>query len=68
MSLARERAGFVPCGERKCVQVRSVPRGIPPRRYWLVGLAARLDGDGNPVRFKNFLIDAQTGAVTRIGA
>ena len=66
ISLAREQATFVPCEDPRCVQVRNLPRGLPPRRFWLVGLARALDDNGNPVRFANFLVDAQTGAVSRV--
>lgn len=66
VSIAREEAAFAPCAETRCVQVRSVPRGIPPRRFWLVGLARELDENGNPTEFQNFLVDAETGDVTRI--
>lgn len=66
ISLARDQAAFEPCADRRCVQVRNVPRGLPPRRFWLVGLARQLDSNGNPVRVENFLVDAQTGAVTRV--
>jgi hypothetical protein len=31
-----------------------------------VGLARQLDPNGNPLRVENFLVDAQTGAVTRV--
>jgi hypothetical protein len=65
VSLAREAAPFEPCADERCVRVANVPRGIPQRRYWLVGLAQRLDENGDPVRFENFLVDAQTGDVTR---
>ena len=65
VELARERASFEPCSDAKCIQVRNVPRGLPQRRYWVVGLARALDANGNPTRFESFFVDAQTGAVTR---
>ena len=65
VALAREEATFQPCSDQRCVRVVNVPRGLPQRRYWLVGLAERLDEDGDPVQFENFLVDTATGEVTR---
>ena len=65
IELATENASFMPCAERGCVVVRAVQRGIPTRLFWLVGLAEDLDENGRPTRFQNFLVDAETGAVTR---
>lgn len=64
IEIAREAAGFTPCDAQGCVVVRVVPRGIPPRQFWLVGLAEAIE-NGEQVRFKSFLIDAKTGEVTR---
>jgi hypothetical protein len=63
VEIAKEEAGFEPCAQAGCVVVRVVPRGIPSRQYWLVGLAEDLDADGEPTRFRNVLIDVQTGDV-----
>jgi hypothetical protein len=45
------------------VVIRAVPRGIPSRLFWLVGLAENLDDSGKPTRFVNVLIDVETGDV-----
>jgi hypothetical protein len=65
IELARAEVSFEPCAEQRCAIVQSVPRGIPPRRFWLVGFAERLDADGEPTRVENFFVDAQTGEVNR---
>jgi hypothetical protein len=64
IAIATRNAGFVPCAEPGCVVIRAVPRGIPSRLFWLVGLAEDLDDSGEPTRFRNLLIDVQTGAVS----
>lgn len=61
--IASESAGFTPCSEPGCVVIRAVPRGIPSRLYWLVGLAEELDESGEPTRFENVLVDVETGEV-----
>ena len=65
IELATENASFTPCAERGCIVVRAIQRGIPTRLYWLVGLAEDLDESGRPTRFQNFVVDAETGVVTR---
>jgi hypothetical protein len=65
VEIATEAAGFTPCTERSCVVVRAVQRGIPVRLYWIVGLAESLDESGRPLRFRNFVIDAETGDITQ---
>lgn len=65
VAIAVENASFVPCEQTGCVVVRALNQSIPTRLVWIVGLADRLDADGEPVRFENFEIDATTGAVTR---
>ena len=65
VALATEQASFTPCEERGCVVVRAVQRGIPTRLFWLIGLAEDLGEDGRPTRAQNFLVDAETGDVTR---
>jgi hypothetical protein len=47
------------------VLVRALNQGIPTRLVWIVGLADRLDANGDPVRFENFEVDAETGEVKR---
>jgi hypothetical protein len=66
VELAREEASFEPCPEIQCAQRRFVQRGIPPRAFWLVGLAAVLDDEGRPTRTESFLVDVTTGEVTRV--
>jgi hypothetical protein len=63
IEIATENATFEPCTRTGCVVIRAVPRGIPSRLYWLVGLADDLDEDGEPTRFVNVLVDVQTGDV-----
>jgi hypothetical protein len=66
VELAREQASFEPCPEIQCAQRRFVQRGIPPRAFWLVGLAAELDAEGRPTKTESFLVDVTTGEVTRV--
>jgi len=47
------------------VVIRAIQRGIPTRLVWVVGLAESLDADGRPTRFENFIVDAETGEITR---
>jgi hypothetical protein len=65
IALATEAASFTPCEEQGCVRISAVNQGIPVRLFWLVGLAETLDENGRPTRVENFLIDAETGEVTR---
>jgi hypothetical protein len=65
IEIAEEHASFEPCAQPVCVQIRYVPQGIPVRGYWGVVLVKDLDADGNPTRTESFLVDVQTGAVTR---
>ncbi len=65
IAIATKNASFEPCDKQKCVLIRAVNQGIPVRLFWLVGLAQAIDAQGNPVRFENFLIDMETGAITR---
>jgi hypothetical protein len=65
VALATEAASFAPCRQEGCLLVRALNQGIPTRLVWIVGIANRLDADGEPVRFENFEIDAETGEVTR---
>ena len=65
IAIAREHASFVPCAQESCVQIRYVPRGIPVRGYWGVVLAEQLNVEGQPSRIENFLVNVETGAVTR---
>jgi hypothetical protein len=43
-----------------------VQRGIPPRAFWGVVLVDELDENGAPSRTESFLVDVQTGDVTRV--
>lgn len=63
IEIATNAAGFTPCEQPGCVVVRAVQRGIPTRLVWIVGLAEDLDDEGEPTRFRNFLVDAQTGEI-----
>lgn len=63
VTIAIERAGFVPCAQKQCQQVRALRQGIPSRLFWVVGLARSIDADGEPTGTRNFLIDVTTGAV-----
>jgi hypothetical protein len=65
IAIATKNASFEPCDEKRCVLIRAVNQGIPVRLYWLVGLAKAIDPNGNPVRAESFLIDMETGTVTR---
>ena len=65
IAIATKNASFKPCDQQKCVLIRAVNQGIPVRLFWLVGLAPAIDAQGNPVRAENFLIDMETGAITR---
>jgi hypothetical protein len=65
VELARAEASFEPCAETLCQQWRYIQRGIPPRGFWLVGLADELDAEGRPTRTESFLVDVATGDVTR---
>ncbi|HXG75910.1 MAG TPA: hypothetical protein VNJ53_05020 [Gaiellaceae bacterium] len=65
IALASQEAGFEPCAQPRCVQIRFLQRGIPIRGYWLVGLAPALDENGDPVRSVSLLVDVQTGAIAR---
>ena len=65
VAIAREQAAFTPCSEPTCVQVRYVPRGIPIQGYWGVVLADKLDAEGRPNRIESFLVNVETGAVSR---
>jgi hypothetical protein len=66
IELAHAEASFEPCSQNACDQARFVQRGIPPRGFWLVGLAAELDAEGRPIRTASFLVNAVTGEVTRV--
>jgi hypothetical protein len=65
VELASAEASFEPCPQVQCAQRRFVQRGIPPRPYWGVVLAAKLDAEGVPTRTETFLVDAVTGEVAR---
>jgi hypothetical protein len=65
IEIATKSAAFEPCTLPTCVQVRYVPQGIPVRGYWGVVLSENLDDDGRPTRVATFLVDVQTGDVTR---
>jgi hypothetical protein len=65
IEIAKREVGFEPCPQQQCVVVRFLQRGIPIHGFWLVGLAESLDEQGNPTRFRNVLVDVQTGAVSR---
>jgi len=65
VAIATDAASFEPCTETGCVLVRALSQGIPVRLFWLVGLAENLDENGEPTRVENFLIDAESGEVTR---
>jgi hypothetical protein len=65
IELATREASFDPCSQPLCAQSRYVPQGIPPRPYWGVVLAPRLDEAGEPTRTESFLVDATTGEVSR---
>jgi hypothetical protein len=65
IALAEEHASFEPCEQESCVQIRYVPRGIPVQGYWGVVLAEKLNAEGLPTRIENFLVNVETGEVTR---
>jgi hypothetical protein len=65
IELARAEVSFEPCAQQGCAITQAVQRGIPPRPFWIVGFAERLDENGDPTRAENFLVDAKTGEVTR---
>jgi hypothetical protein len=65
IEIAKENASFTPCEDVRCAQARFIQRGIPPRAYWGVVLSEELDEQGQPTRIESFLIDAQTGDVSR---
>jgi hypothetical protein len=65
IELAKAEASFEPCSQTACVQVRYVPRGVPVRGFWGVVLSDELVDDGRPSRTETFLVDVQTGDVTR---
>jgi hypothetical protein len=64
--IAVQHASFMPCAQNGCRLVQFVQRGIPPRPYWIVGLAEELDAEGQPGRTESFLVDAATGEVSRL--
>ena len=64
VDIAIDRAGFEPCAQKQCLQVRALRQGIPSRLYWVIGLARSIDADGEPTGTKSFLIDVNTGAAT----
>ncbi|HXF96998.1 MAG TPA: hypothetical protein VNJ46_00105 [Gaiellaceae bacterium] len=64
VEIARARAGFEPCAQRGCVQVRFLRRGVPARGFWLVGLRSTLE-ERPRARVAVFLVDARTGEVSR---
>lgn len=65
IQIARDEASFEPCDQTGCVLIRAVNQGIPVRLFWIVGLAEDIGPDGKPVRVENFLVDAETGDVTK---
>lgn len=65
IEIAAKEAGFAPCAQTGCVVIRIIQRGIPPRLFWLVGIAPSLDEDGDPTSFRNYLVDAKTGEIRR---
>jgi hypothetical protein len=65
VELAIAKASFEPCPEEACRQVRYLQRGIPPVGFWGVVLSERLDASGRPSRTESFLVDAETGEVSR---
>ena len=65
IAIAMKQVDFVPCEAERCRQSRLIPRGIPARRYWGIVLADELDDEGRPNRVESFLVDAESGAVTR---
>jgi hypothetical protein len=65
VEIATEAAAFEPCDEPGCVVVRYVQRGIPVHGFWLVGLSDNPNPKSEGARFQSFLVDAETGDVTR---
>lgn len=65
LAIAIAEVDFTPCEAQPCRQIRFLQRGIPVRGYWGVVLTDELDADGRPSRVEGFLVDAQSGAVTR---
>ena len=65
VAIAIEHASFEPCEEDLCVQVRYVPRGVPVRGYWGIVLAEEIRPDGEPTRVESFLVNVETGEITR---
>ena len=65
VELARAEVSFEPCPEMRCERRQFVQRGIPPRPFWVVGFVEAYDAEGNPIRTESFLVDAETGDVTR---
>ncbi len=57
IAIARKEVGFVP----DKVQIRYVPRGVPPVYFWAVSLYTLTNG--NPDRVQVVLVNATTGAV-----
>ena len=64
VEIAVEQAGFEPCPQTQCLQVRVLRQGIPSRLYWLVGIARAVDPDGEPTGTRTYLIDVNTGALS----
>jgi hypothetical protein len=65
IEIAKDNAAFEPCTQEQCVQIRFVQRGIPTNAYWAIVLSDELDEEGRPNRIESFLIDVETGAVSR---
>lgn len=57
IALARKEVAFTP----DKVQIRYVPRGVPPVYYWAVSLYTLKDG--SPDRIRVVLVNATTGAI-----
>jgi hypothetical protein len=65
VDLAIEHASFTPCEREICRQVRYVNQGVPPVGHWGVVLSESVSAQGVPTRTESFLVNAQTGEVTR---
>ncbi len=65
VELAIENASFKPCAEEICQQVRFLQQGVPPVGYWGVVLSEEIDAEGQPTRVESFLVNAETGQVTK---
>lgn len=65
IEIATDSASFEPCSQALCAQSRYIQRGIPPRGYWGVVLAPKLEENGQPTTIERFLVDAATGDVSR---